>query len=251
MLINLIWINCGDLERDNPLDPKNPNSDVDRGILVELFLNDSTGYEYCNYALDAIEKLSQREEYKENLFVLEYHLTNRNANWNDPYAKDEFNQRYYEYVPKTSERGIPDAMFNGLVDRVQGASLEKIDDRYTEAANALLAKKGNFRIEAEKNISNNLIEIDVIVARFGSSGEEDIDLNVVLYEDLEKPRHHFVARKILQKQNILFIKRGEVKSFRFTEQLPQVEKISNLFALVLVQDQKEANKKEVFQVAKF
>ncbi|UCE06986.1 MAG: hypothetical protein JSW07_02805, partial [bacterium] len=129
LFIILCWFifDCGDLDRDNPLDPKNPNSSVERAILVELFVNDSTGFEYCSYALDALERLAQREEFKDNLFVLEYHLINRTHNWNDSYALDEFNQRYYQYVPNLNERGIPDAMFNGLVSRVQGASLENID----------------------------------------------------------------------------------------------------------------------------
>ena len=249
-ILLLILIYCADLDRDNPLDPKNPGSSVNRAILVELFVNDSTGFEYCNYALDAIEQLAQREDYRDKLFVLEYHLTNHNANWNDIYASDEFNQRYYEYVPRTSERGIPDAMFNGSVDRVQGASREKIDERYTNVAQALIGQESFFRIDAEKNISNNNMLLDVVVARYGRSAAKDIDLNVILYEDLKAPRHRFVVRKIFQKQSIPFINRGEMKSCQFSEPLPAVEDIDNLYALIFLQHQTGSNK-EVFQVAKF
>ena len=72
IILCLFIFDCGDLDRDNPLDPKNPNSSVDRVVLVELFVNDSTGFEYCNYALDALERLAQREEFKDKLFILEF-----------------------------------------------------------------------------------------------------------------------------------------------------------------------------------
>ncbi|HEX9972391.1 MAG TPA: hypothetical protein VGD14_10010 [bacterium] len=246
----LMLARCGDLDRNNPLDPKNPGSETDRAILVELFVNDSTGFEYCNYALDAIEKLSQREEFKNNLFVLEYHLTNRTANWNDGYARDEFNQRYNEYVPLTSERGIPDALFNGALHRIQGASQEKIEERYASAANSLLAQKSYFHIEAGKKIAGNVITVNVDIARFGKSNAEDIDLNVILYEDLKIPRYRFLARKIFQKQTIPDIRHGEVKSFVFSEQLPDIEQINNLFVIIIIQAQNGASK-EIFQVARF
>jgi len=250
--IILCWFifDCADLDRDNPLDPKNPNSSVDRAVLVELFVNDSTGFEYCDYALDAIERLAQREEFKDNLYVVEYHLTNRTSDWNDNYALDEFNQRYYQYVPNLNQRGIPDAMFNGLVNRVQGASLENIDNRYSEAADQFLGQSSYFHIEAEKQISNNFMQLEVTVARYGKSDGANIDLNAILYEDIGTARHHYVARKILQKQTIPKIKHGEIKSFHFSEQLPQVNNINNLFVLVFLQDQQSA-KKEVLQVAKF
>jgi len=250
IILCLFVFDCADLDRDNPLDPKNPNSSVDQAILVELFVNNGTGFEYCNYALDAIEKLAQRAEFKNNLYVLEYHLTNKTSEWLDGYAMDEFNQRYYQYVPNLSERGIPDAMFNGLVNRVQGASFENIENRYAEAADQFLGQSCYFYIDAEKQISNNSIQLEVTVARYGKSDTDNIDLNAILYEDMGTTRHHYVTRKILQKQTIAKIKHGEVKSFHFSEQLPQIKNINNLFVLIFLQDQQSANK-EVLQVAKF
>lgn len=250
ILLFLILSRCGDLDRDNPLDPKNPGSETNRMILAELFVNDDTGFEYCNYALDALEKLSQREEFKTNLLVLEYHLTNQTADWNDEFARDEFNQRYYEYVPTANARGIPDAMFNGLAHRIQGASQEKIEERYSNVANALLEQKSYFHIDAEKRIAGNNISINVDLARYGRSDAENINLNVILYEDLKIPRYRHVVRKIFQNQTIPLIRNGEVKSFVFSEQLPNIAQISNLFFIILVQEQ-NGTTKEVLQAARF
>jgi len=250
IILCLLFLDCADLDRDNPLDPKNPNASVAKAILVELFMNDSTGFEYCNYAVAAMERLAQRAEFKNKLYVLEYHLINRTQGWNDIYARDEFNQRYYQYVPSVNERGIPDAMFNGLIKRVQGASLENIDNRFAEAADQLLGQSCFFYIEAEKQISNNSMQLEVTIAMYGKSNEENLDLNVILYEDLGTSRYHFVARKVFQKQTIPKFKHGEIKSFNFSEQLPQVNNINNLFVLVFLQAQ-QSSTKEVLQVVRF
>lgn len=248
--IILLLADCGDLDRNNPLDPKNPGSETKRSVVVELFVNDSSGYEYCNYALDAIEELAQRQEFQDNLLVLEYHVGNRNANWNDEFARDEFNQRYNEYVPLSSERGIPDAMFNGSMLRIQGASQEKISERYASGAASLLGQKSYFHIEAEKKITGSSIRVEVDLARFGRADASDIALNVILYEDLKIPRYRFLARKLFQKQTIPEIRHGEVKSFSFTEPLAGIEQIDNLFVVILVQAH-DGSSQEIFQAARF
>ena len=73
------------------------------------------------------------------------------------------------------------------------------------------------------------MQLEVTVARYGKSDGVNIDLYAILYEDIGTARHHYVVRKILQKQTIPKIKHGEIKSFHFSEQLPQVNNISNLF----------------------
>ena len=52
-----LLLNCGSLDRDNLLDPKNPNSNADQVVLVELFVNDNTGYEFCDTVLETIEDI--------------------------------------------------------------------------------------------------------------------------------------------------------------------------------------------------
>jgi len=250
ILLSLFLCYCGDLDRDNPLDPKNPKSNVERAILAELFVNDSTSYDYCNFALDAIEKLSQQNEFKGKLFVLEYHLTNRTSDWDDVYALDQCNQRYYNYVSNSNERAIPDAFFNGKAARVQGASRENIDHRYLTAAQNFLGLKSYFGIEGTKKKFNNSIQLTISIARYGNSWEDDIEVNVVLYEDLESARHRYVVRKIFQPQTITTIKPGGIKSLTFTEPLSQFQHIENLYLMVILQD-KNGPTKEVYQVAKF
>ncbi len=250
LIAGLVLVHCGELERDNPLDPKNPNAAIDQTVAVELFVNDSTGYEFCRFATEAMERLAQQDQYRDKLCVLEYHLTNRSHGWNDIYALDEFNQRYYRYVPISSERGIPDAMFNGLIRRVQGASLENIEQRYLQALVPLLGQSSPFYIQATKKFSSNAIQLDVKLGMYGNRTMENLELNVILYEDLNLPGHRFLVRKILQEQTIPRIRHGDIKSFCFSAPLPEVTNIGNLYAVVLVQDQQSADK-EILQAARF
>ena len=247
LLLSILYLHCDDLDRNNILDPKNPNSFLDRTILAEIFINDSTGYEFTEYALTALNNISQKDEYKEKIFIIEYHLAN--DGWNDLFANFEFNQRYYEYVPNSSDRWLPDVMFNGLLDRVQGASVESIESRYLSSINKLTGDKSYFGFETEAQISGNNINLDVSVIRYGSDSKSDCTLNVVIYEDIGTNNHRHVVRKILQRQTINNIKPGESKSFSFYEQIPEVQNINNLHFLIFIQDTKKSNK-EVYQVIK-
>ncbi|MDZ7263733.1 MAG: hypothetical protein ONB16_04060 [candidate division KSB1 bacterium] len=247
--LSLLWLTCADLDRNNPLDPKNAGSYVDQAIVAELFVNDSTGYDYCNYALEAIEKISQQAEFNQQLLVLEYHVINKASQHNDPYALEACNQRYYEYVPNTNERGIPDAMFNGSATRVQGASHEQIELRYTEAARSLLGKESYFGIEGSKKLINNSVQLKFWLARYSSSWEGEATLVVVLYEDLGIPRYRHVVRKILPLETITRMKQGEVLSFTLTEALEQFSYPDNIFAIVMLQ-RRNHPAKEIYQVAK-
>ena len=169
-----LLLNCCSLDRDNLLDPKNPNSNADQVVLVELFVNDNTGYEFCNTALETIEDILE----------------------------------------------------------------------------CLIGKKAYFRIEAEKRIEGNSIDLDVKVARLGSWKRENLNLKAVLYEDMGTHLHRFVVRKIFQHQAINAMKPGEVKSFSFAGQLSNVQNSNAIYALVFVQDQDETTM-EIYQAAKF
>ena len=249
MLSALILVfSCADLDRDNLLDPQNPNSYTDRAVLVELFINDSTGYEYCEHAIETIEEIGLREENDGKLFVLEYHLTN--AGWNDKFASSENNQRYHEYIPASSQRGIPDAFFNGLGLRVQGASEVNIYHRYSAAVEQLIGDKGYFLFEAEKEIVDNFLNLDVTIARLGNSEKKNLTVNAVVFEDLGRQGQRYVVRKVLPRQTISSFDSGQVKNYRFSASLSNVESIDQTYVLVFLQDQNKTTR-DIYQVAKF
>ncbi|MBC8184709.1 hypothetical protein H8E88_26750 [candidate division KSB1 bacterium] len=249
LLLSLTFLlYCGNLDRDNVLDPKNPNSKANRVVLVELFVVENTGYEYCNTALDGLEELCESDNYRGKVLLLEYHL--KKDNLNDSFALPQCYDRYVEYEPVQSDRGIPDAFFNGKIERVQGASLDKAGARYDDVLTGLTGKKSYFRFEVNKQVEGNSIDLDVKVIRLGRNKKQDLNLFVVLYEDIETDLHHYVVKKIFQPQTINSIEPGEVKSFYFSDHLISIQKMENIHAVVFIQDQNETTM-EVYQAAKF
>jgi hypothetical protein len=247
-LILFILLSCGDLERNNVLDPKNPNSEANRIVIVELFVVNNTGYEYCNTALGALEELCESENYRGKVLALEYHL--KKDNLNDSYALTQCYDRYVEYEPIQANRGIPDAFFNGKIERVQGASIAKVKDRYETILAELTNNKSYFRFEAKKTIEGNSFGLNVKVVRLGTKKKENLNLIVVLYEDVGTDLHRYVVRKIFEHQTINTINPGEVKSFYFSDHLTGVHNMENIHAVVIMQSQDNATM-EVYQAAEF
>ena len=244
----IILLRCGNHDRDNALDPKNPNSKANRIILIELFVVENTGYEYCNTALENLEEICESDNYRGKVLLLEYHL--RKDDLNDSYALPQCYDRYVEYAPLQSDRGIPDAFLNGKIDRVQGASVEKASARYDDVLSGLTGKKSYFRFEVNKQVEGNSIDLDVKVVRLGRNKKQDLNLFVVLYEDIETDLHHYVVRKIFQPQTINSIKPGEVKSFFFSDHSNNIQNMENVHAVVFIQGQDKTTM-EVYQAAKF
>jgi len=248
LLLLFITFHCGDLDRDNVLDPKNPNSRTKRVILTEIFVNENTGYEFCNTALKAIEELNDSENFRNKILILEYHIEKNELI--DSYSLTQCYDRYVNYEPLQSKRGIPDAFFNGKIERVQGASVEKVKDRYESVLKELINIKSYFRIEAKKSIEGHSLDLDVKVVRLGTKEKENLNLLVVLYEDIGTIAHCYVVRKIFPPQIIDSIRPGQVKTFIFSGYLSDIKNMSDIYAVVFVQDQNETTM-EVYQAAQF
>ncbi len=244
----LIFVfSCADLERDNILDPKNPNSKVERINLAEIFVNDSTGYPYCEHALQALDEIRDMEQYNDNLLVLEYHV--ESEKWNDPFEIEGALQRYHRYVADPTSRGIPDVFFNGAENRVQGATSENVKNRYLETLGNFTETDAFFRLEGVKTIENDELQLDLQVARLGDRDAKDVLLQAIIIENLGVPLHRSVVRKILSPITISELTGGTVRSFTFSSPLPEETDPSRIFVVVFIQ--KNDVGWEVFQAKKF
>ena len=247
ILLVALFFSCADLDRDNLLDPKNPHSSVQRKNLVEIFVNDSTGYPFSQYALTALDEIREMESYADNLLVLEYHV--ENENWNDLYEQTGCLARYHKYVPETATRGIPDAFFNGAGNRVQGASSEKVKDRYLKELAAFVDQEAHFHIVAEKTMENNEVQLAMQIARLGNQGASDLILQAIIVEDPDVGNHQLVARKILSPIVISGFDAGEVKFFSLQTSLNDDFDLTRIFVVVFLQQ--ADSEMEIFQAEKF
>ncbi|MBC7186751.1 MAG: hypothetical protein H5U38_06920 [Calditrichaeota bacterium] len=203
---------CGDLPRDNPLDPKNPRSQRERVILAEAFVSDDPAAAYCGYALDALAQL-EAEVGSAHLLIAEYHLPNP-GKWVDPHAVPEARLRYEELAQ--TGLGIPDVFFDGPAGRVQGAySAATAYDRYRRLYDAHRTSAGLFTIEGEVARTNAEVKVQVSLARLGSQPARALLLRAVLVRDLGMDRHHHVVKAVFSGQRVEDLQAGEVVQSTF------------------------------------
>ena len=231
---------CEDLERNNPLDPRNPRSERNRLILVEAFVNDGTPF--SSHALKALDTLSSRTA-PGQVVIVEHHLPH--PNFADAYALAESRDRYHDLT--ATDLGVPDVFLNGTAVRVQGASNEaNALLRYRNAIDAEAGKTAFFTIEAKKNVNGSALTVDVAIARLGSSDFGSFSVLAIAFEDLREAGHHRVTRKVFPRQNFSGLRAGERKNAQLA--VSAIANAERLSVIVLV-EQIGGTGREVLQVA--
>ena len=237
----LFFCSCAELERDNVLDPKNPNSERPRVVLIEAFVNDYPAVQYCANALDGLMNL-EAEFGNSQLIILEYHYNE--VTWQDEYAIQEANVRYNELAP--SSYGFPDVFFNGADSRIQGAySAESAYQRYRDEFGDELNTAGLYTIEAQVSTSSNQTTVNVSVARLGNTSVSNISIHAVVVHDMGDDRHRHVVKSVLLSQMINRLEAGEIEDVTFT--FPTSLSSANNASLVLFVYDENAGNKNVLQ----
>jgi hypothetical protein len=225
----LLLVACENLERNNPLDPKNPSSERRRVVFVEAFVNDAAPF--SAFALQALDSLAATFP-QQQMVIAEHHLPS--AKFTDAQALPESADRYK--LLTTAAPAVPDLFFNGSQSRVQGASTTGTAVfRYRHAIQTEIDKVAHFTIEAKKTISANRIDIDVTVARLGNDDFSQFAVTAMIAEDLEAAGHHHVVRKILLPESFSGIAAGERKSVHFTTSLPSAVNTGRIQVVVMVE----------------
>jgi len=209
----LLFQGCADLERKNPLDPKNSASKQDRVVLVEAFVNDSTPF--TPFALTALDYFATQVGF--NAIIVQYHVPAQQ--YPDNFALSGALARYGFY--ETVNRAVPDVFFNGLNQRVQGASSHASALERFQAAMAIEA--GNislFTIEADVETRANSMVLDVRLAKLGSEDVRDVFVQAVAIENTGVSGHRFVARQIWPARSFSFIGNGKIATAKLTASIP-------------------------------
>ncbi|MBN2001685.1 hypothetical protein JW935_29360 [candidate division KSB1 bacterium] len=203
----LVFCACAELERSNPLDPKNPESAREMTVLVEAFINDSAG-SVVDYAVSGLERLI-REYDSQDLVYLEHHIAKTSGT--DPLALDASLSRYNFFVPVSTEQGIPDVFFDGSANRVQGASSpESAYQRYNEKMQQELAFNCYFTIEGQFSIQDDQLKITADIARLGPDNASDLAVIAIIADDLSQ-NFRLLVRCISPVDTWSSIKTGEIR----------------------------------------
>lgn len=233
---------CGELERNNPLDPKNPRSERPRVIFVEAFVNDATPF--SPFALRALDSLSLALA-SDQIIIVEHHLPS--ANYNDSDALQESAERYNNLA--VADHGVPDVFFNGAPTRLQGASsAPTAAQRYRAALQNESGKIAYFTIEAKKSVSATGIEINAVIARLGDSPASQFAVAAVVWEDLGIAGHRRVVRKVFSPEVVNGMAAGDTKTVRFAANLSGVQNANRVQAAVIIERNLNSGR-EVLQAA--
>lgn len=233
VLIALI-MGCEDLERTNPLDPKNENSIRGETVLIEAFVNESGG-SLIESSVKALERLLG--DYGNGSFIyLEHHIEKTSGT--DPWALDASLSRYLALEPMQSAQALPDVWFNGDPDtRVQGASdTETCYQRYKPVLEAGLARQCYFTIEPEAHIQGSRIHISAEIAKLGSSRATDITVVVAILEQIttERTTVRNIVRAWVPVKTIGELDAGEITSFESDINIKTGWDDSRLTAVVII-----------------
>jgi len=184
---------CGDIPRDNGLDPKNPDSFRPAKILIEAFVNTNNPLSHNQDMLTALDSLSVM--YPDRLVIAEYH---RNAgNYQDPYHLDSNELLYLHYLDAigSSHKGVPDAFINGIRNRVQGcSSVHSAVMRLQQVILDELKNNSLFTLELACRIHSGKVIPEVTISKLGRDPANAILLKAVLVSSMPGPSLKRVVR---------------------------------------------------------
>ncbi len=241
LLLLISLISC-EIDRDNPLDPKNPDNSFQRINLVELFYK--KGDNLSNFATQAFEILSLDGTYKDQIALIQYDL-----------LPDEISgaQNFYENERANGANfGVPDFFLNGNEGRAQGASsysnaLRNYKETLEEVTNGEF-RESDFTFWAELQSEENNLTVQTELGNVSEVRKSNLTLRGVVVEN-QGGSLKFSAIQLLSSRNIPILEAGEVSKFTFpsvsiSELQNRLEKIS---VVVWVEENKQVSQAGVFK----
>jgi hypothetical protein len=211
----VILVSCTDIDRDNVLDPKNPDSYRAQVISLEAFVNTENDQLYNEYMLQALETINDR--YPGKIILMQYH---RNATGFPDSLTIPENENLYElYVNKFDDlKGVPDVFINGASYRIKGASsTETALARIDAAIQSLLIENTFFTIEPTITLNNSKMLISAKIARLGSESISDIIVRATVTEQIDSDFYTRVVRHMENSNLIPRLQPGEQKEIKFSD----------------------------------
>jgi len=190
-----IFLTCSDIPRDNLLDPKNPDGFTESVVLVEAFVNTSDNIP-SNYSDWAIIGLNDAADFiGEQVLVAEYHrdVQSFDDTLNSEQTSTRFSQLHRQYTIGQDTMGVPDIFVNGAGNRIRGSSGSDITElQVRDAITPFISEKNYFRIEAETQLSGNLVNVSCKIASLGNKSANGLNLRVIFLKDFGSNMRHVV-----------------------------------------------------------
>jgi len=188
-----LFIGC--LPTTPPIEPE----PAKRVVMVELYM--AIGCSHCKDAVPILEQLMEEYGYDQMILVEE-------ASGGD-YSTPEVSERYKEfYFPDSADWGIPNILFNGLNDRIQGYSSSNPanpDAFIVEAKNIIdteLAKGAKITITTTRTSNTNITILNGTIENVSSSTLNNLEINGMIFIERKEEELKYSVSDIFDEQKI-------------------------------------------------
>jgi len=170
-----------------------------RVVMTELYM--AIGCSHCEDAEPILEQLVEEYGYDQMMLVEE-------ASGGD-YSTSEIFGRYKEfYFPDSADWGIPNILFNGLNDRIQGYSSSdpaNPDAFIVEAKNIIdteLAKGAKITITTTRTSNTNITILNGTIENVSSSTLNNLEINGMIFIERKEEELKYSVSDIFDEQKI-------------------------------------------------
>lgn len=246
-ILPALLLACGcDLLRDNPLDPKNPESARLRKTMIEAFVNMETGSPYDAFMTAALDTLARL--YPDEVAVAEYYRNVQNFRTPHHLSGNEILYDLYLGTMNTGAKGVPDVFINGTAARIQGASsVETALFRLQQIIQPLISEMTYFSVELSCTILNNQIVPEISLARLGESDAENLLVKVVLTSKIDA-LHRRVVKASVKSQRIVRLNHGKIQKISLSPMQAVLSGENELIAQVCNQEETVIYQSETLRV---
>jgi len=219
-LLLVLLLSCGDIPRDNPLDPKNSDSYTSPVVLLEAFVNYACPGDFSQWAVQSLQALEQT--YPGRLIIAEYHRTV--AEYTDPYTTEQTSPKFAQiqdaYINgELPPRGVPDVFVNGKSKRVSGASsVSSVQEEITPYVDDMLSQKNYFVLQPQVELTvgaSSTCQVTCRIARLGNKTMTDLKLRVIFIKDQQQDLLHHRVLDVSLLQPVGTLKAGEYSDVAF------------------------------------
>ena len=220
---------------------------ANRVVMVELYM--ALGCSHCEDVEPILEQLVEEYGYNQMILVEE-------ASGGE-YSTTEISERYKEfYFPNSTDWGIPNILFDGLNDRIQGYSSSNPDNpeafitEVKDIINAELAKGAKIVITVDsRNIDTNTTTISGTIENVSASTLNNLEINGMVFKEQPTVNLKYSVFDIFEEQKveITSLASGNIVDFSFTLEDFNWE-IDNVHGVVFVQVPNSSTK-EILQAA--
>lgn len=226
-----------------PIEPELAN----RVIMIELYMG--IGCPHCEEVEPILELLA--EEYGNNQVV----LVEEAVSWSE-YTTPEVSKRYEWYFPVLSDRGIPNILFDGLNDRIQGYSSSdpaNPDAFIAEAKNIInteLAKGAKILITVDsRNSDTNTTTISGTIENVSSSTLNNLEINGIIFIERKEGELKYSVTDIFDEQKVEITSLAPEESLDFSFTLEGINWEGDNVHGVIFAQAPESSTKEILQAA--